>query len=135
MKQPWTRWAFRPPGGIQHVALAHQLLRAGGVQNDAGLQRRGHGEGNAAGDIGLHQAGDHVGGGPLGGDDQVHPGGAAHLGHPADGFLHLLGRHQHQVRQLVDDHHHGGHFFSSWLRPARALNPARSFTPFSENSL
>ena len=28
-----------------------------------------------------------------------------------------------------------GIFFSSWLRPARALNPARSFTPFSENSL
>ena len=43
------------------------------------------------------------------GGAQMHPGGAAHLGHPADGLLHLLGRHQHQVRQLVDDHHHRRH--------------------------
>ena len=87
---------------------AHQLLRAGGVQDDPGLQRGGHGKGDAAGDVCLHEAGDDVSGGPLGGDDQVDARGAAHLGHPADGLLHLLGGHQHQVRQLVDDHHHAG---------------------------
>ena len=80
-------------GGVEHVALAHQLFRAGVVQNDAGLQRGGHGEGNAAGDVGLHQAGNDVGGGPLGSDDQVDAGSTAHLGHAADGFLHLFRRH------------------------------------------
>ena len=39
----------------------------------------------------------------------MHAAGAAHLGHPADGLLHFLGGHQHQVGQLVDDHHHLGH--------------------------
>ena len=34
--------------------------------------------------------------------------GTTHLCHAADGFLHLLGGNQHQVCQLVDDHHHGG---------------------------
>ena len=38
----------------------------------------------------------------------MHAGGTAHLSHPADGFLHLLGRYQHQVGQLVDNHHHAG---------------------------
>ena len=101
---------------VEHIALAHQLLRAGGVQNDAGLHGAGHGEGDAAGDIGLHQTGDHVRRGTLGGDDQVHTGGTAHLGHTADGLLHLLGRHQHQVGQLVDEHHHGGQLFHVLVR-------------------
>ena len=35
-------------------------------------------------------------------------GGTAHLGHAADGFLHLFRRHQHQIGQLVDDHYHAG---------------------------
>ena len=35
----------------------------------------------------------------------MHSGGAAHLGNPADGFLHLLGSYQHEVGQLVDDHY------------------------------
>ena len=39
----------------------------------------------------------------------MHAGGAAQLGHPADGLLHLLGGHQHQIGQLVDDHHNLGH--------------------------
>ena len=41
----------------------------------------------------------------------MHTGGTAHLGHTADGFLHLLRRHQHQIRQLVNDHHHAGQLF------------------------
>ena len=113
------------PGGlsgsqreVEHIAPAHQLLGPLGVQDDPGLHGGGHGEGDPAGDVGLHQAGDYIGGGPLGGDDQVHPAGAAHLGYPADGLLHLLGGHQHQVGQLIDDHHHLGHLL-------HALSPGR----------
>ena len=51
---------------------------------------------------------DDIGGGTLGGNDQVHSGGTAHLSHAADGVLHFLGGGQHQVCQLIDDHHHGG---------------------------
>ena len=40
-----------------------------------------------------------------------------HLGHPADGLLHLLGGHQHQVGQLVDDQITWGSFSS--LGPGR----------------
>ncbi len=46
----------------------------------------------------------------------MHTGGTAHLGHTADGLLHLLGRHQHQVGQLVDDHHHAGQLFHVLVR-------------------
>ncbi len=94
-----------PQRVVEHIPLAHQLLRAGGVQNDAGLQAGGDGKGDAAGDVRLHEARDHVRGGPLRGDNQVHTGGAPHLCHAADGLLHLLGRHQHEVGQLVNDHH------------------------------
>ena len=98
-----TQRLARSQGEPEHVALAHQLFRAGGVQDDAGLQRGGHGKGHAGGDVGLHKARDDIRRGPLGGDDQVHPGGTAHLGHAADGFFHFLRRHQHEVSQLVDD--------------------------------
>ena len=94
----------------EHVAPAHQFFCALSIEDDAGLHRGGHGEGDAAGDVGLHEAGNHVGRGALGSDDQVHPGGTAHLGHAADGFFHLFGRHQHQIGQLVDNHYNGGHF-------------------------
>ena len=92
-------------GRIEHIALAHQLFRAGGVQNDPGLHGAGHGEGNARGNVGLHEAGDDVRRGTLGGDDQVDARSTSHLRHTADGLLHFLGRHQHEVGQLIDDHH------------------------------
>ena len=39
MKQPCTRVGLPAAQGcIEHIALAHQLFRAGGIQNDAGLQ-------------------------------------------------------------------------------------------------
>ena len=46
----------------------------------------------------------------------MHSCGTAHLGHPTDGFLHLLCRHQHQVRQLVNDHYDLGQRFFSFTR-------------------
>ena len=90
-------------GEVEHIALTHQLLRAGGVQNDAGLHGTGNGEGNTAGDIRLHQTGDHIGGGSLCGDDKVHTGSASHLRHAAYALLDLLGGNEHEVCQLVND--------------------------------
>ena len=95
-------------GCIEHIALAHQLFGALGIQDDPGLHGGGHGEGNSGGNIGLHQAGNHIGRGPLGGDNQVHTGSTAHLGNAADGILHLFGSHQHQICQLIDDDDHLG---------------------------
>ena len=102
-------------GRVEHIALAHQLFRALGIQNDPGFHGGGHGEGDAGGNVGLHQARNHISGGPLGGDDQVHTGSTAHLGNPADGVLHLLGGNQHQVRQLVDDDNHLGQLLAVFL--------------------
>ena len=51
----------------------------------------------------------------------MHPGGTAHLGHPADGFLHLLSGHQHQVCQLVDDHHHRGQGLELLILPGQRI--------------
>ena len=35
----------------------------------------------------------------------MNAGGARHLRDSRDGHLHIRRRHQHQVRQLIDDHH------------------------------
>ena len=77
----------------EHITHAHQLFCPSLVKNDAAFHGGGDRKGNAGGNVGLHQAGDHIGRGPLGGDDQVHPSGTAHLGHPADALLHFLGGH------------------------------------------
>ena len=49
----------------------------------------------------------------------MHAGGTAHLSHPTDGLLHLLGRHQHQVGQLVNDDDYLGH----GVHPLLSLGP------------
>ena len=90
-------------GGIQHIALADELFRAGLVQNDARLDLRGDRKRNAGGDIGLHDARDDIRGWALGGDDEVHAGRARLLRDAADRGLDLLGRDHHEVGQLVDD--------------------------------
>ena len=42
----------------EHIALAQQLLGTGTIQNGAAVHLAGHCKGNAAGDVGLDQAGD-----------------------------------------------------------------------------
>ena len=49
-----------------------------------------HLEGDAAGEVGLDDAGDDVDRRPLGGDDQVDADGPGQLGQAADGVLDLL---------------------------------------------
>ena len=64
----------------------------------------------------------------------MHTGGTAHLGHPADRFLHLFGGHQHQVRQLVDDHHHGGQLLHLGVAFAQGIEARQILdTPLGEH--
>ena len=93
-------------GRIEHVAEADQLLRAALVEDNAALECGRHRKGDAGRDVGLHEAGDDVGGRTLRRDDQVHARRTAHLGDTADALFHILGGHQHQVGQLVDDDDH-----------------------------
>lgn len=41
----------------EHIAVAEQALRAARIQDGAGVHRRGHGEGQAAGDVRFDEAG------------------------------------------------------------------------------
>ena len=70
----------------QHVAHAQRLLGAQ-VKDGARIDLRGYLEGNAAGEIGLDEAGDDVDRGPLRGDQQMHARGAGHLRQPGDRAL------------------------------------------------
>ena len=74
----------------EHIAHADQLLGAALIEDDTALHRGRDREGNAAGDIGLHQTGDNVSGRALRGYDQVDTGGAAHLSHTADALFNLF---------------------------------------------
>ena len=88
---------------VQHIAAAQQLFGAAHIQNGAGVDLRGNGKGNTAGNVGLDEPGDDIHRGTLGGDHQVHTGGTGHLRQAADVILDVLGGGHHQVRQLIDD--------------------------------
>ena len=60
----------------EHIAAAEQALCAWLVQNHAGIDATGDGEGDARGEVGLDQTGNHIDGRPLRGDDEVDTGGA-----------------------------------------------------------
>ena len=80
------------------------LLRARRIEYDAALHRAGDREGDAAGDIGLHETRYDVSRGPLRGDYEMHTRGASHLSNAADALLHVLRGDEHEVRQLVHDY-------------------------------
>ena len=94
----------RAGGEEQHVAAADELLGATGVEDDAGVGLRRDRQGDAAGDVGLDDAGDHVDRRALRGDDQVDAHGPRHLGDAHDGVFDIARRHHHQVVELVDHH-------------------------------
>ncbi len=89
----------------QHVSRSQEKLRSPGVQDDPGVYLAPHLEGDLGGDVGLDEAGDHLGGGPLSGEDEVDPGGPGHLCQADDGRFDLFFLGQHQIGQLVDHHH------------------------------
>ncbi len=90
----------------EHVAIAQQRLGTVGVDDRARVGLRGDLEGDARRKVRLDHPGEDVHRRPLGGDHQMDAGGARHLREAGDGDLHVAARHHHEVRQLVDDHHH-----------------------------
>src|SRR5690606_18004124 len=88
----------------QGVALADELLRAGRVEDDAGVLQGGGREGEPAGHVRLDDAGDDVDRRALRGEDQVDPRGTGELGDALDRGLDVAGGDHHEVRELVDDH-------------------------------
>ena len=88
---------------VEGVTLAGERLSPVLVEDDPRVQLRGRGEGQARGDVGLDEAGDHLGDGSLGGQDQVDPGSAGQLGDALDRGLHVLRGGHHEVGELVDD--------------------------------
>ena len=90
-------------GEEEHVALAEQEFGALGVEDGAGVHAGPHPEGDAGGEVGLDEAGDDIHGRALGGEDEVHADGTGHLGEAGDGFLDVVGIHDHEVGELVYD--------------------------------
>ena len=90
---------------VEHVALAEQFVGAHRVENRARVHLGRDLEGDAGRDVRLDDAGDDVHARALGGHDAMDARRARHLGDARDGHFHVRRRDQHQVRQLVDDHH------------------------------
>ena len=90
---------------IKHVAFAEQFVRAHGIQNRARIHFRRHLESDARRDVGFDHAGNDVDARPLRRDNAMDSRRAGHLRNARDGHFHVRRRNQHQVGQLIDDHH------------------------------
>ena len=93
----------------QQISIAEQTFGPGVVQNDLRIDPARHFEGDAGGDVGFDDAGDHLSGGALGGENQMDPDGAGHLRDAGDGGLDVGARHHHQVGKFIDDRDDEGH--------------------------
>src|SRR5207249_9167368 len=103
---------------VEHVAASQEVFGTGGVEDGPRVDARGHGEGDAARDVGLDQAGDDLDRWALGRHHQVDPGRSCQLRDAGDGRLDLVGADYHEVRQLVDDQHDVRH---AWLARAERV--------------
>src|ERR1035437_6959775 len=98
---------------VKHVAFAEQFVRAHRIENRPGIHAAGDLEGDARRDVRLDDAGDDVHGWPLRGDDAMNARRARHLRDARDGHFHIRRRHEHQVRQFVNDDDDIGKFFGN----------------------
>ena len=89
----------------QHISTSEQLFCAAHVEDGAGVDLRGNRKRDSGGDIRFDDTGDDINRGPLGCNDQMHPGRARHLRQAADAVLDLVRCSHHQVSQLVNDNH------------------------------
>ncbi len=97
------------PGSQEEgVALAQELFAPAAIQDRAAVDLRVHAVREARGQVRLDDAGNDVDARPLGGEHQMDAHGAGLLGDAGDALLHLRAADHHEVRQLVDDHHHVG---------------------------
>ena len=88
----------------EHVAIAQQRFRTRPIQDRAAVDLARHAECDAAGEVRLDQARDHVHAGSLRGEDQVDADRARLLRQHGDRCFHLTLHGHHQVRHFVDDH-------------------------------
>ena len=87
------------------IACSEELLGSAVIEDDLAVLGGGDLEGDAAGHIGLDQARNHVNGRALGGEQRVDPGSSSELGDVHDGLLYALPVGEHEISELVDDHH------------------------------
>ena len=111
-----------PGAEVEGITLASESLGPVLIEDDAGVELRGGGEGQTRGDVGLDEAGDHLGDGPLGGQDQVDPGGTGQLGDALNGGLDVLGRRHHEIGELIDDDQKVGVGTQLALRAGKGLD-------------
>ena len=95
--------------GEEHVAVAHELLGTGLVEDDARVYVGGDEQPDAVGDVRLDHARDDVARGALGCDDEVDAGGTCELGDAHDRILDVLARDHHEIGELVNDDDDEGH--------------------------
>ena len=99
------------------------------VEHSAAVDFAGHLEGNARGDIGFNQAGNHVHAGALGGQNQVDAGGTRFLGKAGNELFDLLAGHHHQIGKLVHHHHDKRQFFQRFRVIRRVAERIGDFAP------
>ena len=88
----------------QRIALSDQGLGACRIEDHARIRRRRGRECQARRDIRLNQAGNHIDRRTLGGEYQMHAGGASQLGDALDRAFDIVLRDHHEVCHLVDNH-------------------------------
>ena len=93
----------RVGGHPEHVAAAEELLRAGHIDDRAGIDGGCGSKRDASGDVRLDEAGDDVDRRPLRPDHEVDARRPGQLRDPGDLFLDLNRCLEHQIRELVDD--------------------------------
>ena len=93
-------------GLVEHVALAQQHFRTLFAQDRAAVDAAGDVEADPGRQVRLDHAGDDVDRGALRGHDQVDARRAALLRQALDQDFDFLADRDHEVGQLVDDHHH-----------------------------
>lgn len=87
------------------ITCAQELLSSAMIEDNLAVLGGGDLESDAAGHVRLDEPRDHVDGGALGGEQQVDPGSSSELGDADDGLLHALAVGEHEVGELIDDHH------------------------------
>ena len=105
---------------VQHVAVAQQRFCTGLIQDGARVDLGADLERHAGRDIGLDQAGDHIHGRALGGQNEVDAGRTCLLCQARNELFDLL----------ADDHHHVGEFVDEDDNERQRFQRPRRFTQF-----
>ena len=100
----------------EHIALTHELVGAGTVENGAAVDLRHHLKGHTRREVCLNRTCDNVGRGALRGNHHVHAHGTRQLRDAGDGQFHFLAGSHDEVAELVDNHHDVWHILVPGFR-------------------